>query len=240
MKYSYLKRKIYNDTTLSPDELHNMVQNIRINDATIEDLCLDFTLPGYPNIEMIENGSEISVTNWNVEEYVKEIIDFTIGKGIKKQVECFRKGFNSVFPISNLSIFDTDELVLLFGGSQNEDWSYETLKNCIRADHGYTMDSPQIQYLIEVISEMPVDERRDFIQFVTGCPKLPLGGFKNLQPPLTIVCKTTEVHLHPDDYLPSVMTCANYLKIPQYSCKKVLKEKLEMAYKEGRGCFHLS
>jgi len=240
MKYSNVKKEIYSNTSLSPDELHTMVQNIKIDDTSIQDLCLDFTLPGYPDIELVENGSEVEVTNWNVEEYLKEIINFTIGKGVSKQIEAFRKGFNSVFPISNLSIFDNDELVLLFGGSENEDWSYENLINCIHADHGYTMDSPQIIYLVEVMSEMNDTEKRDFIQFVTGCPKLPLGGFKNLKPPFTVVCKTTEASHKPDEYLPSVMTCANYLKIPQYSCKEVLKEKLEIAYKEGRGCFHLS
>jgi len=240
MKYSNIKKEIYSNTSLSPDELHTMVQNIKIDDSTIQDLCLDFTLPGYPDIELIENGSNVEVTNWNVEEYLKEIINFTIGKGVNKQIEAFRKGFNSVFPISNLSIFDNEELVLLFGGSENEDWSYENLINCVHADHGYTMDSPQIIYLVEVMSEMTDTEKRDFIQFVTGCPKLPLGGFKNLKPPFTVVCKTTEASHKPDEYLPSVMTCANYLKIPQYSSKEVLKEKLEIAYKEGRGCFHLS
>ncbi|ORY35134.1 hypothetical protein LY90DRAFT_511775 [Neocallimastix californiae] len=240
MKYSNIKKEIYSNTSLSPDELHTMVQNIKIDDTTIQDLCLDFTLPGYPDIELVENGSQVDVTNWNVEEYLKEIINFTIGKGVSKQIEAFRKGFNSVFPISNLSIFDNDELVLLFGGSENEDWSYENLINCIHADHGYTMDSPQIIYLVQVMSEMNDTEKRDFIQFVTGCPKLPLGGFKNLNPPFTVVCKTTEASHKPDEYLPSVMTCANYLKIPQYSSKDVLKEKLEIAYKEGRGCFHLS
>ncbi|ORX55454.1 hypothetical protein BCR36DRAFT_368192 [Piromyces finnis] len=240
MKYSNIKKEIYSNTNLSPDELHTMVQNIKIDDTTIQDLCLDFTLPGFPDIELIENGSEVEVTNWNVEEYLKEIINFTIGKGVNKQIEAFRKGFNSVFPISNLSIFDNEELVLLFGGSESEDWSYENLINCIHADHGYTMDSPQIIYLVEVMSEMDDTERREFIQFVTGCPKLPLGGFKNLNPPFTVVCKTTEASHKPDEYLPSVMTCANYLKIPQYSSKEILKEKLEISYKEGRGCFHLS
>jgi len=126
MKYSNIKKEIYSNTSLSPDELHTMVQNIKIDDTTIQDLCLDFTLPGYPDIELVENGSQVDVTNWNVEEYLKEIINFTIGKGVSKQIEAFRKGFNSVFPISNLSIFDNDELVLLFGGSENEDWSYES------------------------------------------------------------------------------------------------------------------
>ena len=46
--------------------------------------------------------------------------------------------------------------------------------------------------------------------------------------------------VNPDDYLPSVMTCANYLKLPDYSSKKIMKEKLRIAALEGQYCFHLS
>jgi E3 ubiquitin-protein ligase TRIP12 len=76
---------------------------------------------------------------------------------------------------------------------------------------------------------------------VTGSPRLPVGGFKALSPHLTIVKKTFDsVDVNPDDYLPSVMTCANYLKLPDYSSKDVLKAKLRIAAMEGQYSFHLS
>jgi E3 ubiquitin-protein ligase TRIP12 len=65
-------------------------------------------------------------------------------------------------------------------------------------------------------------------------------GFKSLHPPLTIVRKMNEPPLTPDDYLPSVMTCVNYLKMPEYSTKDVLKARLLQAIREGQGCFHMS
>jgi hypothetical protein len=40
-------------------------------------------------------------------------------------------------------------------------------------------------------------------------------------------------------FLPSVMTCFNYLKLPDYSTKEVLKDKLLLAINEGAE-FHLS
>ena len=43
-----------------------------------------------------------------------------------------------------------------------------------------------------------------------------------------------------DGDLPSVMTCANYLKLPPYSCKEVLKQRLLFAICEGQGSFDLS
>lgn len=56
----------------------------------------------------------------------------------------------------------------------------------------------------------------------------------------TVVCKPSEPPLTSDDYLPSVMTCVNYLKMPNYSSAEVLRAKLGVAIKEGAGAFHLS
>lgn len=83
-------------------------------------------------------------------------------------------------------------------------------------------------------------QQRLFLQFITGSPKLPIGGFKALLPPLTIVCKTCRSSEKPDQYLPSVMTCVNYIKLPDYSSFEVLKERLLVAMLEGQGSFHLS
>lgn len=56
----------------------------------------------------------------------------------------------------------------------------------------------------------------------------------------TVVCKPSEPPYTSDDYLPSVMTCVNYLKMPDYSSLEMLKEKLHTAIREGQGAFHLS
>ena len=61
-----------------------------------------------------------------------------------------------------------------------------------------------------------------------------------MNPPLTVVRKPHEAPLKADDYLPSVMTCVNYLKLPEYSTKDVMREKLRVAMLEGVGGFHLS
>jgi E3 ubiquitin-protein ligase TRIP12 len=46
----------------------------------------------------------------------------------------------------------------------------------IKADHGFNMDSKSVRNLLQVMSEFDQQERRDFLQFVTGSPKLPIGG----------------------------------------------------------------
>jgi E3 ubiquitin-protein ligase TRIP12 len=206
--------------------------------VTVEDLALDFTLPGY-DIELKSSGKDISVTSSNVSEYVSLVLDAILGSGSALQAQAFREGFSKVFPIGDLQSFSVEELVMLFGNG-DEDWSIESLGEALKADHGFNPESRAIRDLMEIMAEYNPSTRRDFLQFITGSPKLPIGGFRGLNPPLTVVRKPHEAPLTADDYLPSVMTCVNYLKLPEYSCKAVMKEKLGIAIKEGLGSFHLS
>lgn len=114
------------------------------------------------------------------------------------------------------------------------------LSDSCRTDHGYSQDSKAIQYFYDILSTYTKDDQRLFLQFVTGSPRLPTGGFKALSPPLTIVRKKMDGAQNPDDYLPSVMTCVNYLKLPDYTSYEVMKEKLRVAASEGSMSFHLS
>lgn len=69
---------------------------------------------------------------------------------------------------------------------------------------------------------------------------LTILGFKSLTPMFTVVCKASEPPFTPDDYLPSVMTCVNYFKLPDYSDINVMRRRLKTAVQEGQGAFHLS
>ncbi|KAK4957921.1 Ubiquitin fusion degradation protein 4 [Elasticomyces elasticus] len=238
-KYVSAKQRIDDDDRLSDVQKQRKIAEIRINDALVDDLGLDFTLPGYPHIELIPRGSSTNVNIENVSQYIRKVVNYTLGTGVQRQIDAFRAGFSQVFPYSALKAFTPDELVMLFG-RVDEDWSLETLMDSIKADHGYNLDSKSVRNLLQVMSELPPAARRDFLQFVTGSPKLPIGGFKSLTPMFTVVCKPSEPPLTSDDYLPSVMTCANYLKMPDYSSLNILKNKLGVAIKEGQGAFHLS
>ncbi|KAI2705110.1 hypothetical protein CBS147317_2062 [Penicillium roqueforti] len=233
------KNVIEANQSLSPALKSEAVQNITVHGASVDDLGLDFTLPGYPAIELISDGANVPLTIENIDTYIERVIDMTLGSGVRRQVDAFRAGFSQVFPFSSLCAFTPSELVMLFGQA-DEDWSIETLMDSIKADHGFNMDSRSVRNLLQTMSELDNQQRRDFLQFVTGSPKLPIGGFKSLTPIFTVVCRPSEHPYTPDDYLPSVMTCVNYLKLPDYSDLDVLKKRLSVAIKEGQGAFHLS
>ncbi|KAJ9250841.1 hypothetical protein DTO207G8_5833 [Paecilomyces variotii] len=238
-RFANAKKSIDEDKALSPAQKVQCLRQIEVDGVKVEDLALDFTLPGYPAIELIKNGANIPVTIDNVDLYLDRVIDMTLGSGVRRQVDAFRSGFSQVFPYSSLRAFTPNELVMLFGRVE-EDWSIETLMDSIKADHGFNMDSRSVRNLLQTMSALNPQERRDFLQFVTGSPKLPIGGFKSLTPMFTVVCRPSEPPYTSDDYLPSVMTCVNYLKLPDYSSLDILRQRLSVAIKEGQGAFHLS
>ncbi|KAJ0235097.1 HECT domain-containing protein [Hirschfeldia incana] len=203
----------------------------------IEDLCLEFTLPGYSDYVLTPYSANDMVNLDNLEEYIKAIVNATVYNGIQKQVGAFRSGFNKVFPIEHLEIFNEEEVETLLCGERDLFNMNEVLDH-IKFDHGYTSSSPPVQHLLEIVHEFDKEQQRAFLQFVTGCPRLPPGGLASLNPKLTIVRKHGSDSSETD--LPSVMTCANYLKLPPYSSKENMKEKLIYAITEGQGSFHLS
>ncbi|CAA2997565.1 E3 ubiquitin- ligase UPL3 [Olea europaea subsp. europaea] len=223
------------------DELH-------FRGSSVEDLCLDFTLPGYPDYVLKSGNENVDIDSLGA--YITLIVDATVGTGIMRQMEAFRSGFNQVFDISTLQIFSPHELDYLLCG-RRELWKAETLTDHIKFDHGYTARSPAVINLLEIMGEFTPEQQRAFCQFVTGAPRLPPGGLAALNPKLTIVRKhssnmgnTANNGSGPsesaDDDLPSVMTCANYLKLPPYSSKEIMYKKLLYAINEGQGSFDLS
>jgi len=207
--------------------------------SSIESLALDFTIPGY-DIELRPNGQNTPVTFENVDEYITETLRAILQTRIQTQVKAFRTGFSKVFSISDMSMFSVEELGMLFGNAE-EDWSVETLSEAMKADHGFTMDSQPVRDLISIMNEYDKPARRRFLQFITGSPRLPIGGFRGLNPALTVVRKPHEPPLSANDYLPSVMTCVNYLKLPSYSTREIMKLKIKLAVDEGiHSGFHLS
>ena len=190
--FEIAKKQIDEDSNRTAAQKVNDLHNIVIDNMTLEDLCLDFTLPGYPEIELEDGGAHKRVTIDNVESYLEKVVDVTLGSGVRRQVDAFRAGFSSVFPYSALSAFTPEELVNLFGRA-DEDWSLESklmhpmndvqctnstlaLLDSMKADHGYNMDSASVRNLLQLMSEFEAGQRRDFLQFTTGSPKLPIGG----------------------------------------------------------------
>ena len=215
------------------------LKKIEFKGIKIEDLHLSFTLPGYDHIELVFDGKDKYVTLSNLDEYIQKVTEMTMMQVC--QASAFRTGFEKLIQVESLNVFEPEELEAVICGKGSENWDFDHLAQVVVPTYGYGRSSEVFVNLLKFMSELKADQRKMFLQFVTGCPRLPIGGFKALTPPLTVVRRVTAgARLGPDHYLPSVMTCQNYLKLPEYSCYEALKKQMTYAFTEARETFHLS
>ncbi|KAF0924012.1 hypothetical protein E2562_008358 [Oryza meyeriana var. granulata] len=227
-----VKRKKFLEERTSKPAADLSYKNVRL-----EDLCLDFTLPGNPEYELVPGGSEKMVTLDNLEEYVSSVVDATLKSGIANQMEAFKAGINEVFALKTLRLFSEDEMERILCGEQDS-WASNKLEDHIDFDHGYDTNSPPVISFLEILREFGREDQRAFMHFTTGAPQLPLGGLASLNPKLTVVRKQCDGKV--DDELPSVNTCRHFFKLPPYSSKEIMRQKLKYVIKEGLGSFQLS
>lgn len=206
----------------------------------LKDLCLSFVFEppssvyGFSSHPLKSDGDKVFLNVYNADEYIDLMGDFCLHSGIQRQLEAFKAGVDKIFPMEQLSIFSPHELRLLLCGEQVPNWTREDILNYTEPKHGFTRECRGYQLLVTVLCDLSSDERKAFVQFVTGCSSLPPGGLANLYPRLTIVKKEfTDIHV-----MPSVNTCAHYLKIPEYPNEEMLKSRLLAATKEKAFLFN--
>jgi len=185
-------------------------------------------------IDLIPNGDDEVVSIHNAEDYATLLVDLVLDRGIRKQMDAFRNGFNQVFPIERLGAFSAEEVRTMLCGDQCPVFTRDDIIRYTEPKLGYTRESAAFQKFVNVLVNFNGTERKAFLQFTTGCSSLPPGGLANLSPRLTIVRKIDAG----DGSYPSVNTCVHYLKLPDYSTEEVMKERLLTATRE-KG-FHLN
>lgn len=247
-QYNEMHMKEFSEEFCPPDHPQNWdcpdIQHNE-NEINIEDLCLTFALPGTENINLVKNGHKKIVNEKGMNDYLRLILNWLFNDAVKLQVNAFRKGINNVFRMDALKCFLFEELEGLISGEDSQGrgiqkWNKKTLLENVIPDHGYDNHSPAFLNFIQYMEELNQEELRNFLMFITGSPRLPLGGLKSLRPKLTVVKRTWDEGISPDSFLPSVMTCQNYVKLPEYSTLEILKEKMDYAIKEGVNSFNLS
>jgi len=208
--------------------------------ARLEDLSLTMTFPsparclGYTSCELRPGGEHQDVTEENVDEYVELMTEFYLRRGLARQLDAFKAGFDRVFAMARLRPFSPDEVKLMLCGDQAPTWSREDLLSYTEPKLGYNKDSPGFLRFVNILEKMSGAERKCFLQFATGCSSLPPGGLANLYPRLTVVKKVDAG----DGSFPSVNTCVHYLKLPDYSSETIMRDRLLAATQE-KG-FHLN
>jgi hypothetical protein len=128
--------------------------------------------------DLDKGGSTKPVTEQNKHEYVLKMCKAKLYDEIKLQINALLEGLYELIPPHIISIFDYRELEFMISGLPDIDVA-DLQANTEYM--GYTKDSTVIVWLWELIEELSQSERAEFLQFVTGTSRVPLGGFKNLQ-----------------------------------------------------------
>ncbi|VEL34943.1 unnamed protein product [Protopolystoma xenopodis] len=98
------------------------------------------------------------------------------GRNSRQQMADFlQTGTSSSIRSGNLMTSFNNCIGSSVSGSKCDGWSVAELMQACCCDHGYTMQSRAIRYLFEILSELTPAQRRLFVQFVTGSPRLPVG-----------------------------------------------------------------
>ncbi|GMH43518.1 hypothetical protein BSKO_11440 [Bryopsis sp. KO-2023] len=176
--------------------------------------------------EFMPGGGNIPVTNENREEYVELYSKYTLEGSVSAQMTPFIKGFSQMCDGPALKLFRYEELELLVCGLPHLDFS--KLKSGAKYEGGYHADHKVIQWFWDVLAQMPLEKKKRFLAFTTGCDRAPVGGLSELT--LTIQ------RSGPDSVrLPSSHTCFNVVLLPEYASKEKLQERITLAIENAQG-----
>jgi hypothetical protein len=113
-------------------------------------------------VELVPNGSNLDVSNDNVEKYVYESVQWYAHRSVQSQFEAFQRGFNRLFAQSRIEMFAPDELDLLLSGEEVLEWA-ELRKNAKYID-GYRSNSPAVRYFWDVFNDLSNEDKVKFLQ----------------------------------------------------------------------------
>ncbi|XP_078083401.1 ubiquitin-protein ligase E3B [Mustelus asterias] len=208
--------------------------------------------------ELVPGGKTIGVTNENKISYIHLMAHFRMHTQVKDQTIAFIRGFRSIINPEWLRMFSTPEVQRLIAGD-NAEIDLEDLKKHTVYYGGFHGNHRVITWLWDILArDFTSEERAMFLKFVTSCSRPPLLGFAYLKPPFSIRCVEvsddqdtgdtlgsvlrgffTIRKKEPGGRLPTSSTCFNLLKLPNYSKKSILREKLRYAISMNTG-FELS
>ncbi|KAF9204758.1 hypothetical protein BGZ49_004916 [Haplosporangium sp. Z 27] len=218
-------------------ELYRGLMHLKNYDGDVEDLSLDFTVADQElgqsiSRNLVPGGNKIQVTRENKIRYIYLMAHYRLNTQIDMQCRAFFHGLSDLIDPKWLWMFNQQELQVMLGGTQTPISLKDLKENVVYSKFEET--DPTIEYFWSVVEEMGEEDRRLLVKFVTSCARPPLLGFGELYPKLCIRNAGQE-----EDRLPTSSTCMNLLKLPAFTSRQRLKEKLMYAIHSEAG-FDLS
>jgi len=184
---------------------------------------MSFSTPSAAGQEVNLSNRYRRVTSENRAEYVRLALNYRLHE-FDQAIAAVREGMSRVVPVPLLSLFTGFELETMVCGSP--DIPLHLLKS-VATYKGVESSSPLVTWFWAVMEEFSTAERSLFLRFVWGRTRLPrsIADFRGRD----FVLQVLDKYNPPDNFLPESYTCFFLLKMPRYSCKSVLREKLKYA-----------
>lgn len=194
-----------------------------LTDDKLQTVDMPFSIPSSSGQEVQLSSKHSKITPANKMEYIKQAINYRLHE-FDDQVKWVREGMSKVIPVPLLSLFTGLELETMVCGSP--DIPLYLLKS-VATYKGVDATAPLVIWFWEVMEELSDNERSLFLRFVWGRTRLPrsIADFRGRD----FVLQVLDKYNPPDHFLPESYTCFFLLKMPRYSCKPVLREKLKYA-----------
>ena len=183
--------------------------------------CLSLTGRRVP---VVAGGRVIPLTFANRHEYVSRTINYRLHE-MDEQVRAVRDGMAWIVPVPLLSLMPAPHLELLVCGRPDIDVS--ALKKVVRYREISETDV-LVSWLWRILESFSAEERVLFIRFVSGRSRLP-ANLSDLSQRFQVMRVD-----RPVDSLPTAQTCFFQLRLPPFSSKDVMREKLLYAISNCR------
>jgi len=186
-------------------------------------------------LELVPDGRNVDLCEENAPLFLKAYERFFLRDGVALQIQALRDGFHSVVSCDAVSILGASGLLRELYCLEVPPFDEEDVKFGLLPVNGYSVDSPQFQFLIKSMLHFNKHERAHFLRWVRGSPCLP-AGFRGLPKRITVQVLTTDSGARADgSYLPKVQTCQGMIKLPLYDSAQQLHEKLLRAIIDTSG-----
>ena len=233
----YNFQHLFSDLVTLDPELHKNLLFLKNYDGDVVDLCLSFSvndgaLGGLEEHALVPGGDKVDVTSANRHQYIHAVAKYYLHDRLRAQAGAFFHGLYQALDRDLLGIFSPPELQILISGASTG-INVDDLKSHCRYN-GYSGLERTIINFWAVFDAMSERDRALLVKFVTSCERPPSLGFSSLDPPFSIQRGAAD-----DSRLPTASTCFNVLKLPAYSSKSALQEKLLVAIRANSG-FELS
>ncbi|XP_015113813.1 E3 ubiquitin-protein ligase HERC2 [Diachasma alloeum] len=199
------------------------IRDMDPDEKVFQTLEMPFSTPSAAGQDVPLSNRYRKIAPENRHEYVRLALNYRLHE-FDVQVRAVREGMAKVIPVPLLALFSGAELETMVCGSP--DIPLGLLKS-VATYKGIEATSGLVQWFWEVMEEFSNQERSLFLRFVWGRTRLPrtIADFRGRD----FVLQVMDKYNPPDHFLPESYTCFFLLKMPRYSCKSVLRQKLKYA-----------